>query len=221
MAHLLFVEDDEAIRELLTLHLSLVGHVCDAAEDAARARTMLSAGLPDLALLDVMLPGEDGFSLGEHLIGLGVPVLFLTAKTAVADRVRGLRMGAEDYILKPFEPAELLARVENILRRVHKADKTIAAGELLIDLEARRATLRGTEVPLTAMEFDLLAALARSRGVALSREELLRQVWGYVYTGESHTVDVHIQRLRSKLGPAYIETVFKYGYRFRAGEGDA
>lgn len=214
MADILIVEDDMSIREILHMHLSLVGHQVRGAADAAIARQMLEERLPALALLDIMLPGEDGFSLGESLIRRDVPVLFLTAKTAVPDRVRGLSMGAQDYMLKPFEPAELLARVENILRRTRREDAALQSGALLIDFAARRVLLSGEEIMLTALEFDLLAMLARRKNVAMSREELLVGVWGYDYAGETRTVDVHVQRLRSKIGAAYIETVYKYGYRF-------
>lgn len=214
VARILVVEDDAAIRQVLTMHLELVGHTCLEAEDAAHARALLAQQGADLALLDVMMPGEDGFSLGRALIEQGVPVLFVTAKTAVADRGRGLRMGAQDYILKPFEPAELLARVENILQRTRKEETAFACPGLSVDFSARRVLRSGSEIQLTAMEFDLLAMLVRRRNVALSREELLVGVWGYDYAGETRTVDVHIQRLRSKIGAAYIETVYKFGYRF-------
>lgn len=214
MADILIVEDEASIRQILGMHLTLVGHDVREAEEAAAARAMIAEKEPDLALLDVMLPGEDGFSLGQTLIGMGVPVLFVTAKTAVPDRVRGLSMGAQDYILKPFEPAELLARVENILRRTRREEQTLDCGELVIDFHARRVHLHGHEVPMTALEFELLAMLARRRNVAMSREELLSGVWGYDYAGETRTVDVHVQRLRSKIGARYIETVYKYGYRF-------
>jgi len=225
MANILIAEDDEAVRQVLTLHLELVGHTCLVARDAAQARELLTERTADVALLDVMMPGEDGFSLGEALIARGVPVLFVTAKTAVGDRVRGLRMGAQDYILKPFEPAELLARVENILRRTKREERAYACAGLSIDFEARRVQVDGVEVSLTATEFDLLAMLVRRRNVAMSREELLFGVWGYDYAGETRTVDVHVQRLRSKIGARFIETVYKYGYRFsaaaRADGGDA
>lgn len=214
MADILIVEDEASIRQILRMHLALVGHAVREAEDAAMARRLMAAQIPDLALLDVMLPGEDGFSLGESLIAQDVPVLFLTARTAVPDRVRGISMGAQDYILKPFEPAELLARVENILRRTKKEAQTLDCGQLHIDYSARRVTLGGHDVPLTALEFDLLAMLTRRQNVAMSREELLSGVWGYDYAGETRTVDVHVQRLRSKIGAEYIETVYKFGYRF-------
>ena len=222
MARILIAEDDAAIRQVIAMHLELVGHTCMEAEDAAHARLLLARHEADLALLDVMMPGEDGFSLGQFLIAQGVPVLFVTAKTAVSDRVRGLRMGAQDYMIKPFEPAELLARVENILKRTRKEELVFSCPGLDVDFGARRVARNGCEAPLTAMEFDLLAMLVRRRNVAMSREELLTGVWGYGYAGETRTVDVHIQRLRSKIGAAYIETVYKYGYRFNAdAEGDA
>lgn len=219
MADIMIVEDESSIRQILRMHLTLVGHTVREAEDAAAARALLGEKAPDCALLDVMLPGEDGFSLGEAMIAQGIPVLFLTAKTAVPDRVRGISMGAQDYILKPFEPAELLARIENILKRTRREDTSFICGALYIDYGARRATLSGQEVPLTALEFDLLAMLTRRRNVAMSREELLTGAWGYDYAGETRTVDVHVQRLRSKIGAGYIETVYKYGYRFSGGAG--
>ena len=218
MASLLLVEDDTSVRQVVTLQLSLVGYDVQAAEDAGQARRMLEEKTPDLAILDIMLPGEDGFSLAETMIERAIPVLFLTAKTAVCDRVRGLRMGAEDYMLKPFEPEELLARVENILRRTKKEQTRFVFGALEIDLPSRRVMKGGREVALTALEFDLLAMLVRRNNVALSREALLSGVWGYTYQGETRTVDVHIQRLRGKIGAEYIETVYKYGYRFCGGE---
>ena len=220
MAKILIVEDEEAIRLVVSMHLSLVGHSVQAAQDARAARAIISREEIDLAVLDIMLPGEDGFSLGQGLIERGMPVLFLTAKTGLSDRVRGLQMGAQDYMLKPFEPAELLARVENILKRTKREDAAFACGELHIDFNARRVTLKGKEIPLTALEFDLLALLARRRNVALSREELLAGVWGYDFVGETRTVDVHIQRLRAKIGSRYIETVYKYGYRFQTEQGE-
>lgn len=127
-------------------------------------------------------------------------------------------MGAWDYILKPFEPAELLARVENILKRTHKEESFFSCGGLMVDFDARTVAKKGKEIPLTATEFDLLTVLIRRRNMAMSRSELLRQVWGYDYVGETRTVDVHIQRLRDKIGASFIETVYKFGYRFHAEE---
>lgn len=214
MAKILIVEDDASIRAMVKMHLTLVGHSVFEAEDACSAREILKRENIDLTILDIMLPGEDGFSIGEKLIEKGMSVLFLTARTAVSDRVRGLTMGAEDYILKPFEPAELLARIENILKRSQKEEDKIRVRDIEIDFKARRVYLMGEEVILTALEFDLLSMLARRRNIAVSREELLSAVWGYNYLGETRTVDVHVQRLRAKIGSEYIETVYKYGYRF-------
>ena len=213
MALILLCDDEPSIRDMLQAHLTLAGHTCLCAQDAREARELLASRTPDVALLDVMMPGEDGLSLGKHLVTLGVPVLFLTAKTAVADRVYGLRLGAEDYILKPFEPAELLARIDVILRRTQSGvfhDK-----RLKLDEKARCIELNGSTVMLTTLEFDLLALLVRKRDTALTREALLSRVWGYDYIGETRTVDVHIQRLRRKIGADAIETVYKFGYRYK------
>ena len=209
------VEDDLNIRRLTGMHLQLAGYNVMELEDAAAAREALRKTRPDLVLLDIMMPGEDGFSLGEDLINAGLPVIFLTAKTAVPDRVRGLRLGAEDYILKPFEPAELLARVENALKRNRTESPCYERGGLRVNFETREVWKDGAPVILTTLEFNLLQTLIRSGRTAMSREELLSAVWGYHYTGETRTVDVHIQRLRGKIGADRIETIVRYGYRFR------
>ena len=209
------VEDDLNIRRLTGMHLQLAGYDVRELEDAAAAREALRNEQPALVLLDIMLPGEDGFSLGEDLIRSGLPVIFLTAKTAVPDRVRGLRLGAEDYILKPFEPAELLARVENTLKRNRPGRDCYERGDLRVSFSTREVWRGGEPLALTTMEFNLLKALIESGRTAMSREELLRAVWGYHYTGETRTVDVHVQRLRGKIGADRIETIVRYGYRFR------
>ena len=208
------VEDDASIRELISYATQSAGYETRGFESGEAFWRAVEERTPELVLLDIMLPGEDGFSLAETMIEREIPVLFLTAKTAVNDRVRGLRLGAEDYMLKPFEPEELLARVENILRRAQKERTRFVFDALTVDLPSRRVTKDGREVALTALEFDLLAMLVRRNNVALSREALLAGVWGYAYQGETRTVDVHIQRLRGKIGAEYIETVYKYGYRF-------
>ena len=216
MAEILVVDDAPSIVSMLCMHLKLAGHECLCAGDAAQARALLRGHTPAVALLDVMLPGEDGFSLCAVFRQRGIPVIFLTAKTAVQDRVFGLRLGAEDYILKPFEPAELLARIDVILRRTAKP--RYQDGLLTIDYLARTVQSRGKPVTLTVLEFDLLSQLTQSAGQALTREALLARVWGYDYAGETRTVDVHVQRLRKKLDTDRIETVYKYGYRYR-GDG--
>lgn len=214
MALILIVEDDENVRMLTKMNLELVGHTVLEAEDGLQARSLFAQEKPDLVILDVMLPGEDGFSLGKSFLQYDAPILFVTARTSVTDRVYGLMMGAEDYILKPFEPQELLARVENILKRRKKEADTLSEGELFIDYRARQVFVCGKEIMLTGLEFELLCMLSRRRNIAVSREELLSGVWGYQYMGETRTVDVHVQRLRAKIGAEYIETVYKYGYRF-------
>ena len=215
MKKVLILEDEVSIRSFVVINLNRAGYEVIEAGTGMEALEKLKEH-PDVgvAILDIMLPGEDGFSLAETMIEREIPVLFLTAKTAVNDRVRGLRLGAEDYMLKPFEPEELLARVENILRRTKKERMRFVFDALTVDLPSRRVTKDGREVALTALEFDLLAMLVRRNNVALSREALLAGVWGYAYQGETRTVDVHIQRLRGKIGAEYIETVYKYGYRF-------
>ena len=209
------VEDDPNIRMLTGMHLQLAGYAVRELEDAAAARAALAEEKPALVLLDIMMPGEDGFSLGEYLIRDGIPVIFLTAKTAVTDRVRGLRLGAQDYILKPFEPAELLARVENTLKRTQVKTDVYERGDLKVNFETREVWRGGKPVTLTTLEFNLLKTLIESGRTAMSRDELLNAVWGYNYIGETRTVDVHIQRLRGKIGAERIETIIRYGYRFR------
>ena len=209
------VEDDPNIRMLTGMHLQLAGYAVRELEDAAAARAALAEEKPALVLLDIMMPGEDGFSLGESLIREGIPVIFLTAKTAVTDRVRGLRLGAQDYILKPFEPAELLARVENTLKRTQVKTDVYERGDLKVNFETREVWRGGKPVTLTTLEFNLLKTLIESGRTAMSRDELLNAVWGYNYIGETRTVDVHIQRLRGKIGAERVETIIRYGYRFR------
>ena len=215
METIFLVEDEPNIRRLTGMHLQLAGSDVKELEDAACARDALREGKPALVLLDIMMPGEDGFSLGEDLIKTGIPVIFLTAKTAVPDRVKGLRMGAEDYILKPFEPAELLARVENVLKRSRTDNHIYENGDLRIDFETREVWRNGVQVSMTTLEFNLMKALIDAGKTAMSREDLLTAVWGYHYTGETRTVDVHVQRLRGKIGNNRIETLVKFGYRFR------
>ena len=218
MANILFVDDESAIRDMLKTVLKLAGHRPMESADADQARQVMQEQDADLALVDIMMPGEDGFSLAKDLIDSGIPVLFLTAKTAVADRVRGLRMGAEDYVLKPFEPEELLARIDVILRRTQP--RVYEEKNLRVDFDARVVNVRGKQVLLTVTEFDLLALLVRNAGAALSRDKILAAVWGWDYIGETRTVDVHIQHLRAKLGNDSIETIYKYGYRWNGGVSD-
>ena len=168
----------------------------------------------DLALLDIMLPGADGYELLDYCKALEVPVIFLTARGEVEDRVRGLRRGAEDYLTKPFALPELLARVETVLRRCHKTEQFLTEGDLVIDTASRTVKKNGTMVNLTNKEYELLLLFVRNKNIALYRETIYERIWGGEYTGDSRTVDLHVQRMRRKVGwEDKIVTVYKVGYR--------
>ena len=213
MASILIAEDAPAINSLMAANLRLVGHNCDQAYTGEQALAFSAKKTYDLVLLDVMLPGVDGFAVKAKLPP-DQPVIFVTAKAALDDKLRGLGLGAEDYIVKPFEVLELLARVETVLRRTSRNATVFEFRDLVVDLNARQVRRAGREVALTPQEFALLESLVVNRNLALSREQLLALAWGYDYEGETRTVDVHIQRLRRKLGlEKEIQTVFKVGYR--------
>jgi two-component system phosphate regulon response regulator PhoB len=220
----LVVEDEPDIRALIVHHLTADGFRCRTAGDGAEALARLRAGVPDLVVLDLMLPGIDGLELTRRVRAepawAGLPIIMLTAKADEVDRVVGLEMGADDYIAKPFSPKELLARVRAVLRRAKPADggRVLSGGDVVLDPARHRVTVAGVEVDLTPKEFDLLHALMASAGRVLSREFLLNRVWGYARADEieSRTVDVHVRRLRAKLGATgrRIATVKSVGYRF-------
>lgn len=213
MATILIVEDERAIAELLYRNLSLTGHECTIARSGERAAELLEQRAFDLILLDLMLPGIDGFAVMERAAGVS-PVICLTARGGLHDRVRGLNMGADDYIVKPFELPELLARVQAVLRRTKKTDRTYRLDQTHIDFEGYSVTVAGAKVELTPQEFSLLETLVLNRNIALSREKLLAMAWGLDFLGDSRTVDVHIQKLRKKLNfEDRIKTVYKVGYR--------
>ena len=212
MARILIVEDEEPINRLLRQNLALAGHTCEQAYDGRAARELLERESYDVVLLDVMLPYIDGFSLMEY-VGES-PVIFLTAKDAVEDKVAGLTSGAWDYMTKPFEMLELIARVNLVLKKTKRGEQTVQLGDVTIDLSAKKAYRMGEEVELTRQEFELLEVLLENRNIALSREKLLELAWGYDYMGDTRTVDVHITKLRRKLGLEHeIRTVYKLGYR--------
>ena len=214
MIQILIVEDETPISNLIRMSLSRAGYGCTCVYDGTAAADLLEERPFDLILLDVMLPGCDGFELMEYIRPLGTPVIFITAKNSVADRVRGLRMGADDYIVKPFEVLELLARVDVVLRRYNKVDTLLEVGGLVIDTRSMQVKKDGTEIALTKKEYDLLLLFARNPGTALYRETIYERVWGGDYTGESRTVDLHIQRLRKKVGwDKRLKAVSKVGYR--------
>lgn len=211
---ILVVEDEAPIRDLISINLQLVGYEVFTAEDGIIAEKFLENQKVDLILLDVMIPGIDGFSLIEKIKKHNTPVIFVTAKESVLDRVKGLRLGAEDYIIKPFETIELLARVEVVLRRYNKNKQTIKFKNIEVDTEQRIVNLNNKEVYLTVKEYELLVLLLQNKNRALSRDQILERVWGFEYVGETRTVDIHIQRIREKLDlKNNIKTVFKVGYR--------
>lgn len=211
MAKILIVEDDRHINELIRRNLKLAGHECVCCFDGIQAQEMISERQYDLILLDVMLSGMSGFELISEIPD--TPVIFVTAKGELKDKLTGLSLGAEDYIVKPFEMLELLARVNVILRRSQKEEVT-RVGSVQVNLNKRTVEAEGMEVVLTPQEYNLLEVLVQNKNIALSREKLLELAWGYDYEGETKTVDVHIQKLRKKLGlEQEIKTITKLGYR--------
>lgn len=214
MAKILVVEDDRHINELIRRNLKLAGHECVCCFDGEQAEQKISGGQYDLILLDVMLSGMSGFTLIEKV--QGTPVIFVTAKGELEDKLLGLSLGAEDYIVKPFEMLELLARINVILRRSQR-DEDVRLGSVHVDLNKRTVEMNGHEVALTPQEYNLLEVFIRNKNIALSREKLLELAWGYDYEGETKTVDVHVQKLRKKLGLEHmIKTITKLGYRLEA-----
>ena len=214
MKNILIVEDEPDIQELLCAYLKDAGYETATAGDGVEALALFQARPFDLVLLDVMLPGASGFELMEYLRPMGTPVIFITAKNSLNDRVRGLRMGAEDYIVKPFEVLELLARVDVVLRRYNKTEAVLEIGGLRIDTVAMQVTRGGAPVPLTRKEYEILLLFARNPGVALYRETIYERVWEEEFPYGSRTVDLHIQRLRKKVGwEDRLLAVNKVGYR--------
>ena len=211
MANILIVEDDRHISELVKRNLSLVGHTCTCCYDGLSGLEVLQEQSFDLILLDVMLPGVSGFDFITQVSG--TPIIFVTAKGELDDRLKGLTLGAEDYIVKPFEMLELIARINIVLRRSQR-DEIMQVGAVQVDLKKRLVLSEGREIILTPQEFSLLEVLIINKNIALSRDKLLELAWGYDYIGDTKTVDVHIQKLRKKLGlESEIRAITKLGYR--------
>ena len=214
MLQVLIVEDEKPISNLIRLSLTKEGYHCTCAFDGAAAADLLVDNHYDLILLDVMLPAIDGFELMEYIRPMKVPVIFLTAKSAVKDRVKGLKLGAEDYIVKPFEVIELLARIDVVLRRYQKTDMVLEIGGLKIDTASMQVWRDEAEISLTKTEYELLLLFARNPRRALYRETIYERVWGEPYPFGSKAVDIHIQRLRKKTGwETCLRAVNKIGYR--------
>lgn len=214
MEKILIVEDDSTISDLIKLNLKVANYETKQVYNGIQALEIIEKEEFDLILLDVMLPKLDGFSVIEKIKYKDTPVIFLTAKASITDKVKGLKMGADDYIVKPFESIELLARVEAVLRRYGKKKDILTFEDLEVHLEKMIVKKQGTIIDLTLKEFELLNLLIQNKGIALSREKILEKVWGYNYMGETRTVDMHIQKLRKKLDlEEKIKTVYKVGYR--------
>lgn len=214
MIKILVVDDEQPIANLIRMNLTRQGYLCTCAYDGQQAADLLEKNSYDLVLLDIMLPKFDGYDLLAYIRPMGIPVIFLTAKSDVNDRVKGLKLGAEDYIVKPFEIVELLARIEVVLRRYNKSQAVLQVYDVVIDLDARDVMQNGQHIELTRKEFDLLVLFCQNPNTALFRETLFERVWDTDYIGETRTLDSHVQRLRRKLGwQDRIKTVHKIGYR--------
>ncbi|MEH6891627.1 response regulator transcription factor, partial [Bacillus sp. JJ864] len=196
---ILIVEDEPTISDLINLNLKMVNYETIQVYNGRHALEVIESEQFDLILLDVMLPEIDGFSIIDKIKHKDIPVIFLSAKSSITDKVKGLKMGADDYIGKPFESIELLARVETVLRRYSKKNNAIRFGNLEIYIEEMLVKKDGNSIDLTLKEFELLCLLIQNKGIALSRERILEKIWGYDYLGETRTVDMHIQRIRKKL----------------------
>ncbi len=218
MKKILIVEDEEPISNLIKVNLTAEGYRCTCAFDGETAADFIEKEDYDLILLDIMLPEINGYELLEYIKPLEVPVIFLTAKSEVDDRIKGLKLGADDYISKPFQVGELIARVEAVLRRYGKAGKKLSLGDVEIDMESRVVCKAGVQVDLTVKEYALLLELVQNKNVALYRGRLYEKVWGGEFAEDTRTLDSHIQRLRRKLGwEDRIKTVFRVGYRLEDG----
>lgn len=212
MKSILVVEDDFALGELIELVLMNNGFKVLLARSKNETHELLNRDL-SMVLLDLNLPDGDGRDLIPSIIQLHVPIIILTAQNSLTDRVKGLNLGADDYITKPFESLELVARVNALLRRTVKESGSICLGEALLNFSEKKATVNDMDVEMTFKEWELLQYLVDNRGVVISRESLMDSVWGYDYLGTTRTIDVHIQKLRQKLKITSIKTVYKQGYR--------
>lgn len=218
MIKILIVDDEKPICDLIDLNLTEAGYRCRSVQDGVEAIRIIEQEAFDLILLDIMLPGVDGFDIMEYIRPMEIPVIFITAKYEVRDRVKGLKLGADDYLVKPFDVVELVARVEAVLRRYNKTEHLLSAGDVVVDVEARTVIKGGRPIELTNKEFQLLVLFLRNRNVALFRETLYEKVWEGEYSGDSRTLDLHVQRLRRKLNWEHgeyprIVAVYKVGYR--------
>ena len=214
MVNIMVVEDEKPISNLIALSLKKAGYHSECAYDGLEAIDMLEKNYPDLILLDIMLPGADGFEILEYVKPLEIPVIFLTAKGDLNDRVNGLRYGAEDYIVKPFEMLEVMVRLEKVLERNGTVQEQIQIGDVIIDTASRTVTKMGMEIYLKPMEYNCLMVFAKNPNKALTRNQILQELWNEEFCGETRTVDAHVGRIRKKLGwQDKIKTIPRIGYR--------
>ncbi|WP_326975657.1 response regulator transcription factor [Caproicibacter sp. BJN0012] len=214
MAKILIVEDEKPISDLINMSLTQAGYLCVCEYNGMNAADRIERESFDLILLDIMLPEVDGYELMDYIRPLSIPVIFLTAKSSVSDRVKGLKLGADDYLTKPFEIIELLARVESVLRRYHQNQHVINIDGLTIDIMSRTVLKDGIAVNLTKKEYELLLLFVQNKNIALFRETIYEKIWENDSMGDSRTVDLHVQRLRKKIGwEDKIIAVYKVGYR--------
>lgn len=219
MNKILIVEDEKPIADLIYLNLTDAGYQCEKVHDGLKAADLIEQNRYDLILLDIMLPGANGYEVMEYVKEYETPVIFLTAKADVKDRVKGLKLGADDYLTKPFEIVELLARVETVLRRYHKNETKLTVDDVTVDIEAHTVCQNGELVSLTMKEYEILILFMQNKNIALFRETIFEKVWEGEYTGDSRTVDLHVQRMRKKLGwEKKIVPVYKVGYRLEVAD---
>lgn len=218
MRKILVAEDELAINKLICMNLNITGYETVSMQNGQEVLDYLAAGgLADLAIVDVMMPKVDGFSLLSPLKQKSIPVIYLTARGDLESKLKGLTGGAEDYMVKPFEMLELLVRIDMVLKRTGKSEEIISLGCITLNMKKRIVQKSGENISLTPMEYDLLCVLAKNRNIALNREKLLREIWGVDFEGETRTVDVHVAALRRKTG-LHIVSVPKIGYRLEVDE---
>ena len=218
MSKILVAEDELAINKMICMNLNITGYETVSMQDGQEVLDYLAGGRSaDLAIVDIMMPKVDGFALLEPLNKAEIPVIYLTALGDLESKVRGLSGGAEDYMVKPFEMLELLLRIEKILKRTGKSEDVLKLGDITLDIKKHIVLKKNEQISLTPMEYDLLCILAKNRNIALERENILHEIWGADFEGETRTVDVHVAALRKKTG-LHIVSVPKIGYRLEVGE---
>jgi len=219
MIKILVVEDDKNIAKMIEATLLMGNYTCMLCDNGIEAVERVEKESFDLILLDVMLPGIDGFEVMSRIEKYHIPVIFLTALQDVVDKVKGLRLGAEDYMVKPFEAIELLARIEVVLRRIKKAQNIYQFHHIYVDVDQHIVKKNDKEIALTPKEFEVLVFFLQNKNIAITRERLLSQIWGYDFIGESRTVDIHVQQVRRKMElQNYLITIPKLGYRLESGD---